>query len=161
MQIDNHTNKKKSLPSAIRTVNVAESYFEDNAVNVSPDDLSHVGAYSDESAAITLEEWEVNVAKQKSNRKPWPGNLPDDVWKSLSAAHYHIYNGIYMIVLTMNTCTQQITSFPTLKSIGRNFIIVYHGDIDDAVSFQFGINIHTTLHSGGRVRKETTRDGIC
>ena len=55
-------------------------------MNVSPDDLSHVGAYSDESAAITLEEWEVNVAKQKGNRKPWPGTLPDDVWKSLSAA---------------------------------------------------------------------------
>ena len=92
-------------------------------MNVSPDDLSHVGAYSDESAAITLEDWEVNVAKQKSNRKPWPGNLPDDVWKPLSAAHYHIYNGIYMIVLTMNTCTQQITSFPTSKI---NWQKLYH-----------------------------------
>ena len=84
MQIDNHADKQKSLPSAIRTVNVAESSFEDSGVNVSNDDLSHVGAYSDGSAAITLDEWEVNVARQKSNRKPWPGTLPDDVWKSLT-----------------------------------------------------------------------------
>ena len=88
MQIDNHfhkSNKKKPLPSVIRTVNVADSSFEDDAVNVSTDDLSQVGAYSDGNALITLEEWEVNVAKQRSNRKPWPGSLPDDVWKSLTA----------------------------------------------------------------------------
>jgi len=50
----------------------------------STDDLSHVGAYSDGNAMITLEEWAVNVTRQRGNRRPWPGSLPDDIWKLFS-----------------------------------------------------------------------------
>ena len=78
--IDNHfiqSNKKKSL----------SHYHPPFALSMSLilhlKTMQYVGAYSDGNAMITLDEWEVNVAKQRSNRKPRPGTHPDDVWKSL------------------------------------------------------------------------------